>query len=120
METTAVSLPTLDTLRSHVLQTLCARDHLDAAQTPLHQSVITQAGRACGLFFQIQGPRSLRSYAVWAGTEHRILFYDTAGERFAETCLKKGPDLKSVEEEGGKRAVAKHSDARRGSTACRS
>jgi hypothetical protein len=97
MATTAVSLPTLGSLRSHVLQTLCARDRLDATQTPLFQSVIIQAGRATGLFFKVQGPRQLQSYAVWAGAEKRILFYDAAGERFAETRLKKGPELKGLE-----------------------
>jgi hypothetical protein len=86
------SLPTLDELRRHVLNTLCAHDHLDAAQTPLHQAVITRAGRPCGLFFQVQGPRLLKNYAVWAGDEERILFYDSTGLRFAETRLSEGPD----------------------------
>ncbi len=98
MEATLVSLPTLDALRSYVLQALCARDCLDDQQTPLHQSVISRSGRPCGLFFQVQGPRLLKSYAVWAGPERRILFYDGAGERFAETRLKRGPELKGLAE----------------------
>jgi hypothetical protein len=98
MATTAISLPTLDALRNHVLETLCARDRLDAVQSPLFQSVITQAGRATGLFFKVHGPRQLQSYAVWAGAERRILFYDAAGTRFAETRLKKGPEVKELAE----------------------
>ena len=86
------SLPTLDELRRHVLHTLCAHDHLDASQTPLRQALITRAGRPCGLFFQVQGPRLLKNYAVWAGDEERILFYDSTGLRFAETHLSEGPD----------------------------
>jgi hypothetical protein len=85
-------LPTLDALRRHVLSVLCAHDHLDPGQTPLHQAVVTRSGRPCGLFFQVTGPRLLRSYALWAGSEDRILFYDSTGLRFAETRLSEGPD----------------------------
>jgi len=92
MNASFVSLPTLDKLRSHVLQTLCAHDKLDPQQTPLNQALITRSGKPCGLFFQVQGPRMLKAYAVWAGQEDRILFYDSAGIRFAESKLSDGPD----------------------------
>ena len=91
-----VCLPTLDQLRQHVLARLCARDQLDPKQTQLHQAVITRAGRACGLFFQVQGPRMVKTYAVWAGEEDRILFYDSAGGRFAETRLSEAPDPRQL------------------------
>jgi hypothetical protein len=87
-----LSLPTLEDLRRHVLQTLCAHDQLDPTQTPLRQALIKRSGRACGLFFQVQGPRLLRNYAVWAGEEDRILFYDSTGLRFGETRLSEAPD----------------------------
>lgn len=86
------SLPTIDDLRRHVLAVLCTRDQLDPAQTPLHQGLITRRGKTCGLFFQVQGPRLLKTYAVWAGEEDRILFYDSTGARFAETRLSDSPD----------------------------
>jgi hypothetical protein len=86
------ALPTLDELNRYVLHALCAHDHLDPGQTPLHRAVIKRAGRPCGLFFQVQGPRLLRNYAVWAGEEDRILFYDSTGLRFGETRLSEGPD----------------------------
>ncbi|MCC6419492.1 MAG: hypothetical protein IT429_14765 [Gemmataceae bacterium] len=87
-----VALPTLDELRRHVLATLCAHDHLDPNQTPLLQALVKRRDRPCGLFFQAQGPRLLRTYAVWAGEENRILFYDSAGARFAEVRLSDAPD----------------------------
>ena len=93
---TVVGLPTVDALRGHVLNTLCAHDQLDPAQTPLHQSLITRAGRTCGLFFQLQGPRLVKTYAVWAGEENRVLFYDSAGVRFAETRLSESPDPRKM------------------------
>lgn len=89
---TVAALPTLDQLRRHVLLTLCARDNLDPSQTPMHQSVLTRSGRPCGLFFQVQGPRLLKTYAVWAGEEDRILLYDSTGLRFAEIRLSEAPD----------------------------
>ena len=92
MNVSYASLPTLEELRRHVLQTLCSYDHLDANQTPLQQALITRSGRKCGLFFQAKGPRLLKTYAVWAGEENRILFYDSTGLRFAETRLSEGPD----------------------------
>jgi hypothetical protein len=85
-------LPTIEELRHHVLSTLCSHDRLDPRQTPLHQAVIVRQGKPCGIFFQVQGPRLLKTYAVWAGDENRILFYDCSGARFAVTCLEKGPD----------------------------
>lgn len=87
-----VSLRTLEELRGHVHQTLCSRDHLDPKQTALRETLITRAGRPCGLLFRAQGPRLLATYAVWAGDEGRILFYDCKGTRFGETRLSEGPD----------------------------
>jgi hypothetical protein len=87
-----VCLPTLALLQEHVRSLLCGHDQLDPSLTPLHQAVITRAGRPCGLFFQVQGPRMVRNYAVWAGDEARILFYDSTGQRFAESRLSDAPD----------------------------
>jgi hypothetical protein len=87
-----VCLPTFEELRRHVLQILCAKDQLDPEQTPLHQSVIVRRGKPCGLFFQAQGPRMLKTFALWAGEENRVLFYDSVGERYAEIRLSEGPD----------------------------
>jgi hypothetical protein len=89
---TVASLPTVDALRNHVLYALCSHDQLDPAQTPLLQAVITRQGKPCGLFFEVQGPRLLKTHAIWAGPEHRILFYDSTGERFAVTRLSESPD----------------------------
>ena len=92
----AARLPTLDDLRHHVLATLCSHDRLDPRQTPLHLAIIVRQGKPCGLFFQVQGPRLLKTYAVWAGEENRIFFYDCNGNRFAITRLREGPDPKRL------------------------
>ena len=95
------SLPTVEALRKHVLHLLCARDRLDPLQTPLHEAVIMRAGRPCGLFFQVEGPRLLRTCAIWVAEEHRILFYDSAGERFAEIRLSDEPDPRQLSGDSG-------------------
>jgi hypothetical protein len=89
---TTIALPTLHDLRRHVLDVLCQHDRLDPDQTPLTQILITRRNRPCGLFFQAKGPRMIHTYAIWAGEEDRILFYDSMGNRFAETCLIDSPD----------------------------
>jgi hypothetical protein len=91
-----VSVPTLEALREQVRNTLCDHDQLDPTQTPMHQAVITRSGRPCGLFFQVQGPRMVKTYAVWAGDEDRILFYDSNGQRFAELQLSDAPDPRKL------------------------
>jgi hypothetical protein len=90
------SLPKLEQLCQHVRATLCQHDQLDPEQTPLHQTVITRAGRPCGLFFSVHGPRMVKTYAVWAGEEGRILFYDSQGQRFAQTRLSEGPSPRDL------------------------
>jgi hypothetical protein len=93
---TEKSLSTLDDLRAHVLDTLCRHGQLDTSQTPLHQAVIQRSGRPCGLYFVVLGPRQVKTYAVWAGEERRILFYDSNNNRFAETRLTESPDPRQV------------------------
>ncbi|MFL5330656.1 MAG: hypothetical protein ACJ8C4_17275 [Gemmataceae bacterium] len=92
MESTIHSLPTLSLLRDHVRQTLCVRDRLDAAQAELREARIVRGDRTCGVFFQIRGPRLLRTYAIWSGDEKRILYYESTGVRFAETKLAVEPN----------------------------
>jgi hypothetical protein len=90
------ALPTLPELCEYVLSILCRNDHLDPGQTPMQQALITRRGKPCGLFFQVSGPRLLRNYAVWAGDENRILYYNSIGERIAETRLSEAPDPRAL------------------------
>jgi hypothetical protein len=71
---------------------LCAHDNLDPNDTALRQALVVRTGKPCGLFFQAQGPRLLKTYAIWVGEENRVLFYDSTGTRFGETRLSEAPD----------------------------
>ena len=86
------SLPTLDDLRQYVRKTLCEHDKLDFEESPFYEGTITRRGQPCGLFLQVQGPRLLKVYALWAADEHRILFYDAMGVRFHEVRVSEAPD----------------------------
>ena len=70
--------------------------HPTAAEGSDRQLLVVRSSPAddretCGLFFQVEGPRLLKTYAVWAGDEHRILFYDSTGRRFQEVRLSESP-----------------------------
>jgi hypothetical protein len=93
MEASVVALPTPESLTRFVRDMLCSHDRLDPAQTPLYRSILKRQGRPCGLMFHVEGPRLLKTSAVWAGDEHRILFYDSTGTRFAEARLSEEPEL---------------------------
>lgn len=88
-----MSFLSMDELTGFVHQKMCAFDNLDPSQCPLYSAGILRAGRPCGMFFRVKGPRLLKSHAVWSTTEKRILFYDSKGERVAEVMLKDCPSL---------------------------
>lgn len=96
MKNEVLSLPTLEDLRHHVYQMLCSHDHLDLAQTPMQEVLLKRSGKPCGMTFQVNGPRMVKTYAVWAAQERRILFYDSTVMRFAETRLMKSPGPKKL------------------------
>ncbi len=90
---TAATLMTLKDLQEHVREVLCRQNDLEPAVTPLHHMEFRKDGQISGLFFHVQGPRLVKSYAVWSVDESRILFYDGKGNRFAETLVSEGPEL---------------------------
>ncbi len=96
MKSTVLSLPTLDALCEYIQNLLCEHDGLDPKQYPLQKSIMERRGRPCGMFFQVNGPRMVKVYAVWAGDENRVLCYDSCGQRFAELRLKKSPDHRKL------------------------
>ena len=93
MEQSVVALPKLESLTRFVRDMLCSHDRLDPVQTPMYQASLRRHGRPCGLLFHVEGPRLLKTSAIWAGDEHRILFYDSTGARFGEVRLSEGPEV---------------------------
>lgn len=93
MDSSDCALPTTSQLHDYVKAVLCDHDRLDPNQAELRLAWIDRAGQRCGAFFQVRGPRLLRTYAVWARDESRILFYESTGERIGETRLTEAPAL---------------------------
>lgn len=88
----AVACTTLDELTAFVHTTLCQFDHLAPAETPIRQVPLTRGGKPCGVVYHVEGPRLLRTSAVWTADENRIIFYNSTGERVREVKLSESPD----------------------------
>jgi hypothetical protein len=93
MTEAVISLARWDDLRSYVHRMLCAQDTLDLSQTPLVRTLLTKSGKPCGVLFHVEGPRVLRTSAIWASDENRILFYDSSGQRSRIVRLSEAPEL---------------------------
>ena len=85
-----------DALRDYVHAELCGLDHLDPAQTPILQKPLIRNRKNCGRIFHIEGPRLLRTSAIWTSDEARILFYNSQGLRVKEARLSEWPEEGSV------------------------
>jgi len=83
---------TLDELTTFVHLTLCQLDHLEPTHTPIRRVPLTRGGKPCGVVFHVEGPRLLRTSAVWSADESRIICYNSTGERVREVRLSESPD----------------------------
>lgn len=96
MESSVVALSSTEALGRFVRDMLCSHDHLDPSQTPFYRAEVRRRGKSCGYIYHVEGPRLLKTSAVWAEEEHRILFYDSAGEKFCEVKLSESPIVESI------------------------
>ena len=97
MSQAVVACAAVEELAAFVHQVLCDKDALDPAQSPLFRTPLRKAGRACGLVFHVEGPRLLRTSAVWSADDDRIIFYDSTGTRFSEARLSESPAITSTQ-----------------------
>src|SRR4051794_34710361 len=93
MSSTVVALPAAEDLAAFVHQVLCDKDALDPQQAPLFRTPLKRGGRVCGVVFHVEGPRLLRTSAVWSADADRIIFYDSTGTRFKEVKLSESPNI---------------------------
>ncbi|HSQ56434.1 MAG TPA: hypothetical protein VLM40_11895 [Gemmata sp.] len=93
MSQAVVACAAVEDVAALVHQVLCQKDALDPNQTPLFRTPVLKAGRACGMVFHVEGPRLLRTSAVWSADDDRIIFYDSCGLRFHEVRLSESPLL---------------------------
>lgn len=92
MESAVAAFHTVEELAAYVHRVLCEKDSLEPKQTPLFRTPLRKRGRECGLVFHVEGPRLLRTSAVWSADADRIIFYDSTGTRFHQVELSEGPE----------------------------
>lgn len=80
-------------LEQFMLQTLCQHERLEVGLVQVKRTLMRQGTEIIGLAIRVQGPRLMRSHAIWAERENRILFYDSAGHRFAVVKLSESPEI---------------------------
>ena len=97
MEATVAAFTVVEELAAYVHHVLCEKDSLDPTQTPLFRTPLKKRGRACGLVFHVEGPRLLRTSAVWSADADRVIFYDSTGTRFQTVDLSEGPEAEMEE-----------------------
>lgn len=86
-------LHNLNDLRQFVLTTLCQQHELEPGAFPLSERVLVRAGKPCGVYFCLHGPRAVKFTAIWETDRNTILFYGATGERFARVQLVAAPKL---------------------------
>ncbi len=89
----SASVPSLEELRSYVAEVLGSLESLKTDQFQLSQNILMRAGKPCGIYFCLHGPRSLRLSAVWETEQNTILFYGSCGRRMHRTQLVRSPQL---------------------------
>ena len=77
----------LEELRQYVAETLSRLETLKPGQLELTQQTLFRAGRPCGIYFCLHGPRALRLTAIWETEKNSVLFYGSCGRRVHRTKL---------------------------------
>lgn len=83
----------MNELEHFMIDGLCDHEKLDRLQVRIQRSVIRRGATIVGLVIRIEGPRLMRLQALWVEPENRVLFYNSAGQRFATVKLAEAPEM---------------------------
>jgi hypothetical protein len=86
----------MNDLREYVNSTICDHYQLQSGAFPMTERILRRAGKPCGVYFCLHGPRATKFSAIWETDRNQVLFYGSGGERFQKTQLMEAPDLKCV------------------------
>ena len=89
----AVRFHEIDELRRYVHERICQQNELEFNVFDVTERLLVRAGRPCGIFFCLHGPRSVKFTAIWETEQNRILFYGSTGERLTRIKLAASPAL---------------------------
>jgi hypothetical protein len=93
MVTHIYPIDNLNELREYVNATLCDIFQLQIGAFPMIEKVLNRAGKPCGMYFCLQGPRAVRFTAIWESERNQVLFYGPGGERILKSQLIDGPQM---------------------------
>lgn len=71
----------LKTLNKMIENRLCEIGHLVPNQFPMTQRDVIRGGKACGLYFCVHGPRSVKLTAIVDFMKNTIIYYGSDGIR---------------------------------------
>ena len=89
-------IESVDALRDFVNTTICHHSQLQEGIFSLTERILYRAGKACGIYFCLHGPRATKFTAIWETDRNQILFYDVRGQRFLKVQLMEAPPLGSA------------------------
>ncbi len=95
MVAASTTILNLADLRDFVRQALCQYDQLLPGAFPMTERLLVRAGKPCGLYFCLHGPRAVKMTAIWETERNTILFYGPDGERYHTTHLTAHSDSSS-------------------------
>ena len=84
-------------LEQFIGRTLCAQERLDTQQVLIKRSWLRKQQEIVGLMIRVESLQRRHGHAIWVEPEHRILFYNSAGMRFAEVRLAEAPEFEQVQ-----------------------
>ena len=93
MSAQSLQIDNLNDLRNYVHETICQQNELQVGAFQISERILVRGKRACGLFFCLHGPRSVKLTAIWETDRNTILFYSSSGERVGRTQLMEAPVL---------------------------
>lgn len=84
--------PQIEQLRKLVSKVLCKQSDFEEGIFKISERTLKRGQDACGIFFCLHGPRSVKLTAVWECKDNSIRFYGSNGEKFKTINLDSGDD----------------------------
>ena len=96
MSADSLQIHNLNDLRNYVHYILCEQNELARDSFEITERILVRGKKACGIYFCLHGPRSVKLTAIWETERNTILFYGSSGTRTATTQLEAGLRLEPV------------------------
>jgi hypothetical protein len=89
-------IESVENLREYVNTTICHQFQLQPGAFRLTERMLKRAGKPCGMYFCLHGPRATKFTAIWETDRNQVLFYGSSGDRVLTVQLHHSPRLESA------------------------